>query len=245
MVHPLQKLIDGFERFRSDGANDPQLFSRLLEDGQKPEVMVIGCADSRVDPGVLTACRPGELFILRNVAAIVPPYGPDEQPHAASAAIEFGVLGLGVRHIVVLGHQACGGIRALAEGTVGLEFMVPWVGVMEDARRIVAGSGLEGPERLVLLEQAAVIGSLRNLLTFPWIAQRIVRGELSLHGWWFSLSEGRPLAFDPLHQAFVPLTAHVRPIDQRVDVTATGRASPLSIEGFVARAVEEAGLTAS
>lgn len=240
MPHPLQKLIDGFHKFRSDQANDPHLFSRLLDNGQKPEVMVIGCADSRVDPGVVTACRPGELFILRNVAAIVPPYGPDAQPHAASAAIEFGVRRLSVQHIVVMGHEACGGIRALAEGTVGLEFMAPWVGVMEESRRIVAASGLDGPSRLVVLEQAAVIGSLRNLLTFPWILERVVRGELALHGWWFSLSEGRPMAFDPLHQAFVPLCSTVRPVDRRTDVTANGRASPLSLEGFVARAVQEA-----
>ncbi len=245
MVHPLQKLIEGFERFRSDDANDPDLFPHLLEFGQHPEVMVIGCADSRVDPGVVTACRPGELFILRNVAAIVPPYGPDEQPHAASAAIEFGVKRLAVKHIVVLGHQACGGIRALQEGTVGLEFMAPWVGVMEDTRRAVAGSGLEASTELVLLEQAAVLGSLRNLLTFPWIMERVVRGELALHGWWFSLSEGRPMAFDPLHLTFVPLTANVRPIDHRVDVTASGRASPLSLEGFVARAVEETNRSAA
>ncbi|HWL68798.1 MAG TPA: carbonic anhydrase [Geminicoccus sp.] len=244
MVHPLQKLINGFERFRTEGIDDPHLFSRLLTDGQKPEVMVIGCADSRVDPGVVTSCQPGELFILRNVAAIVPPYGPDEQPHAASAAIEFGVRRLNVKHILVLGHQACGGIRALAEGTVGLEFMAPWVGVMDDARRIVAGSGLEPDAQILLLEQAAVLGSLRNLLTFPWIEQRVVRGELTLHGWWFNLAEGRPMAFDPLHQRFVPLSDTIRPIDHRVDVTATGRAAPLSLEGFVARAVADAGMAA-
>ena len=243
MSETLHKLIQGFERLREADGKVSDLLVRLLEEGQKPEVMVIACSDSRVDPGILTACRPGELFILRNVAAIVPPYGPDEQPHAASAAIEFGVKALAVRDIVVLGHQACGGIRALAEGTVGLEFMSPWVGVMEEPRRVVAASGLGADARLVLLEQAAVLGSLRNLLTFPWVLQRVVRGELTLHGWWFSLAEGRPLTFDPVTQAFVPFGERNRPIDHRVDVTAAGRASPLSLEGFVTRAIEEAART--
>ena len=239
MSDALQKLVEGFDRLKTADGQVSDLLVRLLEEGQKPEVMVIACSDSRVDPGVLTACRPGDLFILRNVAAIVPPYGPDEQPHAASAAIEFGVRGLAVKHIIVLGHQACGGIRALAEGTVGLDFMSPWVGVMEDARRSVAACNLNEDAKLVLLEQAAVLGSLRNLLTFPWITERVVRGELALHGWWFSLAEGRPLTFDPLAQAFVPFGGRSRPIDHRVDVTAGGRASPLSLEGFVARAMQE------
>jgi carbonic anhydrase len=154
--------------------------------------MVIGCCDSRVDPGMIFDTSPGQVFVLRNVANLVPPYEPDSGHHGASAAIEFAVTGLQVRHIVVLGHGACGGIAAcLRGGDIGVpgpSFVDKWVSIVAEAREAVLQSGSDDPQRALELEAVRV--SLRNLRSFPWVRDREEQGHLKLHGAYFAIAEG-------------------------------------------------------
>ena len=191
----LQRLMDGFDRFRGQHFdNDAELYDSLLE-GQHPEVMVIACSDSRTDPAIICGAQPGDLFVIRNVAALVPAYERDSRPHGTAAAIEFGVAALGVRHVVVLGHSFCAGVRCLLEHDHGRDrfaFVSDWVAVAKEVRDEMDGLVTEA-ERLLIArraEQAAVLLSLRHLMTYPFIAERIREGRLSLHGWYFHFGWG-------------------------------------------------------
>jgi len=200
----IERLIAGFKAFRARYFEQrPELFERLARAGQNPEVLVIGCSDSRADPAILLGTEPGEVFVIRNVANLVPPYEPDPHYHGTSSAVEFAVRDLGVAHIVVLGHSGCGGIAALAasvEGKLaGREFISGWVSLAEKAR--AAAHGAHGPE----MEQAAIRVSLENLLTFPWIRERVDAGKLTLHGWWFDLAAGELWGIDSPTAAFKAL----------------------------------------
>ncbi len=184
----LSKLLSGFQAFRETYfADAPSLFRSLSRDGQKPKVLVIACSDSRVDPAILFNAEPGELFVVRNVANLVPPYQPDGQYHGTSAAIEFAVRDLGVSEILVLGHSSCGGIGALRDLARGRpetrEFIGPWVAIAADACSAHAGARE--------VEQAAIRQSVANLRSFPWLAEREAAGALTLHGWWFDIEAGR------------------------------------------------------
>ncbi len=197
---PLHRLLDGFETFRHVHVNDEAgQFRRLAQEGQAPKVLVIGCSDSRVDPAILTRCKPGDLFIVRNVAALVPPRENDGRHHGTSSAIEFAVKGLNVEHIVVLGHSSCGGVRALADPAAlhgaGYEFLEDWVGIAGEARDAVDAAGPAGGRET--LGQACVLLSLRNLLSYPWIKERFDAGRATLHGWYFDLKAGELSAYDP------------------------------------------------
>jgi carbonic anhydrase len=187
----MDDLIAGYRRFRAAAWPDRRrLFEDLAERGQRPQAMVIACADSRVDPAMVFDARPGEMFVLRNVANLVPPYAPDGGCHGTSAALEFGVLGLQVRHLIVLGHGLCGGIRALLEGVpppVG-EFLGPWIRTAARARDRVLTNPPADPQ--LATEYAGIELSLENLLTFPWIAERVADGSLLLHGAHFDVRTG-------------------------------------------------------
>jgi carbonic anhydrase len=218
LPNPLQRLLDGFEQFHTEHfASDDPLMTALRQ-GQKPQVLVIGCSDSRVDPAIVTRARPGDLFIVRNIAAIVPPYKPEGVPKSTSAAVEFGVRGLEVSHIVVMGHANCGGMRLLAErGEPGsaaqqFEFVDDWVETAAAARHAVARAGLAAIDHAPLLERAGVLVSLANLLTFPWIRSAVAGRELALHGWYFDLGAGELLAFDAPSHRFLPARGHARPL---------------------------------
>lgn len=179
----LARLKAGFRSFRAQYYEQrPELYRALAEEGQRPQALVIACTDSRVDPAILLNAQPGELFVVRNVANLVPPYEPDGRAHSTSAAIEFAVRDLGVAHVVVLGHAHCGGIAALVGGVEGRDFIGPWMQVADRVRR-------ESSDPKAA-EQAAVGLSLGNLMTFPWLAERVGEGRLELHGWWFDLDEG-------------------------------------------------------
>lgn len=201
---PLLHLLKGFEEFRlSSLRSNPGLFRRLAQEGQSPKVLVIGCSDSRVDPAILTHCQPGDLFVVRNVAAIVPPYERDGRHHGTSSALEFGVRSLEVEHVIVLGHAACGGVRALAQGPdagadTEFEFLADWVGIAAEARTAVETVLHAAPDdrRRRVLEQATVLLSLRNLLDYPWVRERVESGRLTLHGWYFDIEDGELMAFD-------------------------------------------------
>jgi carbonic anhydrase len=187
----MDDLIAGYRRFRAGTwRHERARFEALSRLGQRPRALVIACSDSRTDPQMVFNARPGELFVIRNVANLAPPYGPDDQPHGVSSAIEFAVRSLHVREIVVLGHAMCGGIHALLNGAPDevSDFVGQWVRIAEPARQ----HALQAPaqERQSVCEHEAVRLSLTNLMTFPWIADAVAAGHLSLHGCFFDIRSG-------------------------------------------------------
>jgi len=206
MSTPLQ-LIAGFERFRERSFADADAqFHDLVQFGQAPSTLVVGCCDSRVDPALILDCAPGDLFVIRNVANLVPPAENQGHYHGTSAALEFGVRNLGVQHIIVLGHAQCGGIHALLEGGVAKDdsFISEWMTIVDAARRHIeqefAGANSEVRHRAC--EQQAILVSLDNLMTFSWIRERVEQGSLSLHGWYFDIERGELLGYDPTARRF-------------------------------------------
>jgi carbonic anhydrase len=197
-----QRLIDGYRNFRTSTYLDQaERYARLGTGAQKPTVMVIGCCDSRAAPETIFDAGPGEIFVVRNVANLVPPYQPDGGHHATSAALEFAVLSLGVQHVVVLGHGRCGGIRAAMDkdGTPlsHTDFIGSWMKAIKDVARVVPlpeGTPFEAHERNI--ERASVEHSLANLRTFPWIRMKENRKELTIHGAWFDISMGELHFYD-------------------------------------------------
>jgi carbonic anhydrase len=191
----VQRLIEGFRRFRETYYREHRaVFDALAAHGQWPRAMVIGCADSRVDPQLIFGAAPGDVFVVRNVANLVPPYKPNADYHGTSAALEFAVNGLQVEHIVVLGHARCGGVGALLRGPApdagGDDFIGAWMSIAAPAREraLAAGGPAEAVQRAC--EHEAIRVSLGNLMTFPWVRGRVERGALALHGWYFDLEAG-------------------------------------------------------
>ena len=204
------RLVEGYAAFLGGRLIEEQnRYLQLAESGQSPEIMVIGCCDSRVSPEVIFDARPGELFVVRNVANIVPPYAPDGQAHGVSAALEFGVAALKIRHIVVLGHAQCGGVRAYVEDAEPLspgDFIGKWMKLMAPAMDKVGSRGAMTPtEYLRKLEQANVVNSLDNLMTFPRLRKLIERGSVSIHGAYFGVATGSLLVCDREGSEFVPV----------------------------------------
>jgi carbonic anhydrase len=191
-------MLDGYSRFRSeDWINERERWSDLGE-GQSPRVMVIACSDSRVDPTQIFDTKPGEVFVVRNVAALVPPFETTPGLHGVSAALEFAVQFLKVEEIVVVGHGHCGGCQAaLSKAMVGMEpgeggFVANWISLLDDAQsEVEARYGTEGPDAERAMEMAAVKVSLANLRSFPCVRQKEASGELALHGAVFSISDGK------------------------------------------------------
>jgi carbonic anhydrase len=187
----MDDLIAGYRRFRAGTwPAERNRFEELSRRGQQPRALVVACSDSRTDPQMVFNAAPGELFVVRNVANLVPPYGPDEQPHGVSSAVEFAVRALRVRDIVVMGHAMCGGINALLQGTPPelSDFVGPWVRIAEPARQ--KAMRVPAEQRHVFCEHESVRLSLANLMTFPWIKQAIEAGNLRLHGCYFDISSG-------------------------------------------------------
>lgn len=202
----LEKLIAGFRTFRETYYEyNRGLFDALARQGQSPKVMVISCADSRVDPLLITGAGPGDIFVVRNVANLVPPYAPDGYCHGTSAAIEFAVRSLEVEHIVVLGHAQCGGVKALLDGPPkegGDDFIAAWMSIAEPARRRVLSRPLPESDRRRLCEFETIKVSLENLMTFPWIRERVDADRLALHGWYFDLESGSLLQLNGAAETF-------------------------------------------
>jgi len=211
--------IRGFKkRFYEE---QPDTMRTLLAEGQHPAALLIGCSDSRVDPALLMGAGPGDLFVVRNVANLVPPYRPSASLDGVGAAIEYAVRDLRVAHVIVLGHAQCGGIKALLNTVAGQrperEFIADWVSMATEACcHYVPDPARSGAVRAVSLdslkahphvvERAAIQGSLRNLLTYPWLKIAVEGGTLSLHGWWFDLESGDLWATDPDNTLFLPST---------------------------------------
>ena len=203
--------VAGFERFRAKHfADDITLFARLRQ-GQNPSALVISCCDSRADPGMLLGAGPGDIFVVRNVGNLVPPYADGSQMPGIRADIEFAVKSLNVAHIIILGHSGCGGIRALMDGegitSDNFEFIGKWVGIARPVRERVLRDMADRPEaeQIRACEHGAIAQTLENLMTFPWIRERVERGELELHGWYFDIDAGDLLGYSPQHNHFVSL----------------------------------------
>lgn len=206
-----ERLTAGYRAFL-DGrfAHEQSRYERLASTGQRPEIMVIGCVDSRVSPEAIFNAAPGELLVVRNVANLVPSYDPDrnsDSQHGTSAALEFGVKALGVRHIVVLGHALCGGIRAFADKQKPLsagDFIGRWMSQIAPAAQSL---GLPGTDETYLrrLEFASIDLSLKNLMTFPWVRTLVGQGRLTLHGAYFGIATGHLLVRNPATGRFEPV----------------------------------------
>lgn len=198
----IEGFISGFRSFRKDYFGPENSQFEALKQGQSPSTMIIGCSDSRVDPAILTNCAPGEIFTVRNVANLVPPYENADGLHGVSAALEFAVCHLGVEHIIVMGHSQCGGIGALMAGSCGCKgdgFISRWMSIATPAKeKVLAALPDKDPQlQQRAAEQAAILLSLENLHSFPWIDEKVAAGSLALHGWYFDLSSGELLQYQP------------------------------------------------
>jgi carbonic anhydrase len=205
-----ERLSNGYRSFLGGRfASERSRYELLTEAGQRPEIMVIGCIDSRVSPEVIFGAAPGELLVVRNVANLVPPYEPDrESQHGTSAALEFGVQSLRIKHIVVLGHVFCGGIRAFVDDQEPLspgDFIGRWMSQIEPASLSLGPRTKDdGDAYLRRLERASVELSLKNLTTFPCVSTLVERGRLELHGAYFGIAAGELLVRDPAIGRFEP-----------------------------------------
>ncbi|MDH3195707.1 MAG: carbonic anhydrase [Hyphomicrobiales bacterium] len=204
-------LLEGYQRFRGGRLPAEQARLReLAETGQRPAAMLIGCCDSRAAPETIFDAGPGRLFVLRNVANLVPPYEPDGGHHSTSAALEFAVQVLRVRHVVVMGHGRCGGIAAAldpaGEPLSPGDFIGKWMGLLKPSAEKIAGSdGMTPDERQMALERISIRNSIGNLRTFPCVAELERRGKLALHGAWFDIAMGQLWTMDHATGEFRPV----------------------------------------
>ena len=213
----ISTFVKGFGRFQEKYfAGEKNLFETLRQ-GQSPSTLVISCCDSRADPGMLMGASPGDIFVVRNVGNMVPPYRNDAEMPGIRADIEFAIKGLNVSHIIILGHSGCGGIRALMDGE-GItehhyEFIGNWVSIAREARDRVFRELPNEPDAVKsrACEHWAIALSLRNLMTFPWICKKVQAGTLALHGWYFDIQAGELLAYSPETDSFAPLVIKTDP----------------------------------
>ena len=206
MTHLPERLLAGYRNFMTGRYQaESERYRSLARDGQKPDIMVIACCDSRAAPETIFDVGPGELFVLRNVANLVPPYETGGDYHGTSAALEFAVQALRVKHIVVLGHARCGGIRAFADDNAPLspgDFIGSWMSLVAPAAERIGGPEGDLEAYLPRLELAAIENSLKNLMTFPCVRILAERGKLQLHGAYFGVATGILLVRDPETGAF-------------------------------------------
>ena len=186
-----EDLKNGYRAFRRGIYKHQASLYEELGRGQDPDIMVIACADSRAEPADIFNAAPGQLFVVRNVANLVPPYETTGGLHGVSAALEFAVTALKVKHILIMGHGGCGGVNACLSAAdakpVG-QFIAPWVSLLDGARDDVLAAAPSDPQRA--LEFAGIGASLKNLMTFPFVEERVKAGNLELHGAWFAIAEG-------------------------------------------------------
>lgn len=200
-VAPIPKyLVRQYAGWReSSFAENKAWFARLARNGQHPRAMLISCCDSRIDAVGMFGAEPGDLFVVRNVANLVPPYSPDHQHHGTSAAVEYAINVLNVAHIVVIGHSDCGGVAACHQMCTGAapeleeasSFIGRWMDILRDGCEEVIAQGLTGEALATRLEHEAIFTSLRNLQTFPFVTKAVADGELSLHGAWVDIGSGQ------------------------------------------------------
>ena len=200
MENSLKKILQGYQLFRKKYAiGDNSVMQYLANYGQQPQIMVVSCCDSRVDPALILQCDPGDLFVVRNVANIVPPYEKDEAHHGTSAAFEFGICFLKVKHLILLGHSQCAGIQALinSKETNHNDFITKWVSLVKTKHSNMTD---ENDYTKFALNQ-----SFRHCLTFPWIKQKVISKELLIHLWFFDVKNGQIYNYSETHEGYQPL----------------------------------------
>ncbi len=207
-----ETLTDRFRRFKHRHfVPNADHYEELATYGQNPETMLISCCDSRVDPETIFSAMPGELFVVRNVANLVPPYETGGRYHGVSTAIEFAVMNLRVKNLVVMGHSGCGGVRAALDQTVAIQteaqFISRWMSMLDDARLSVLASHQMSSqaEKLAALEQEGVKTSIKNLRTFPFVKDLEEKGKLNLHGAYFDIKSGTLSVLNHSRGVFFPL----------------------------------------
>ncbi|MDD2833568.1 MAG: carbonic anhydrase [Methylotenera sp.] len=217
-MRDVSKFLSGFRRFQHSYLGEQHaLFDRLAQQGQRPRALVIACCDSRCDPALLTDCDPGDMFVVRNVANLVPPHVQATYFAATTSAIAFAVHNLEVEHIIVMGHAQCGGIRALMEhkapGCNEEELIAKWLDIAEDARQQVLHEFKDKPLQVQThaCEQSAILVSLENLMSYPWISSRVQQGKLALHGWYFDMHNGELYEYTPQTGMFEVLVDKLEP----------------------------------
>ena len=205
-------LVDRFRRFKHRHfAPNADQYEELAKYGQDPQVMIISCCDSRVDPETIFTAMPGELFVVRNVANLVPPYETGGKFHGVSAAIEFAVLNLRVRHVIVMGHSGCGGVKAALDQSAAIQteaqFISRWMSMLDEARLRVLAAHQMAPQadKLRLLELEGIKSSIKNLRTFPFVSEAEDKGRLSLHGAYFDIATGTLSVLNHSRAEFFPL----------------------------------------
>jgi carbonic anhydrase len=197
-----EKMLQGYQLFRDKYAlGDQSIMQYLSHHGQKPQVMVIACCDSRVDPALILQCNPGDLFVVRNVANIVPPYENDEAHHGTSAALEFGVRFLEVQHLVLLGHSQCGGIQTLLDShdTHENDFITNWVSLIK--KQNINLQDIDEDE----YAKSALNQSYQNCLTFPWLKNKVDQKKLIIHLWFFDIKTGQIFTYSDEKKEYQPL----------------------------------------
>ncbi len=204
-------LLEGYRRFRDVEVVPERQRWRELAEGQSPEAVIIACCDSRADPATIFDSDPGQIFVIRNVANLVPPYETGGGRHGVSAALEFAVTVLEIPQIVVMGHEGCGGIQASLTGKFANAkhgeggFVAQWMDLIEGPRAAIAAEYGQGTEAALLLGEAAILQSLANLRTFPFVAEREAAGKLTLHGCHFSIFNGQLFLLDEGKSGFHPV----------------------------------------
>tara|TARA_R110000868_G_scaffold877_18_gene6666 strand:- start:3609 stop:4256 length:648 start_codon:yes stop_codon:yes gene_type:complete len=208
-MEAISSLIEGYKAFRAGTyRQNVERYRELGLKDQKPKALIIACCDSRADPAMIFSADPGELFVLRNVANLVPPYEPDNHYHGTSAAIEFGIEGLNIKDVIVMGHARCGGIRALYDGHHGKpakgEFVSGWMSMAQGVAEHVHTEhpDLGEAEKVRMMEMRAVVSSLDQLRTFPFVREREAEGRLRLHGWFYGIATGVLSIYDPASDRF-------------------------------------------
>ncbi|MCB1681673.1 MAG: carbonic anhydrase [Rhodospirillales bacterium] len=206
----VKKLLNGYREFyKKYYESGNTLYRDLTRHGQSPKTLIIACSDSRVDPSIITEAQPGDIFVVRNVANLVPPYQiSDSSLHGVSAALEFAVRILDVNHIVVLGHSHCAGVKALLEQgrTEHTDFIGRWVSIATKARdKVLSEQGDAKEPAEHRCEKECILLSLQNLTEFPWIQSKVQARELKLHGWYFSIEDGKLLEYNATSGEFVAI----------------------------------------
>jgi len=197
-METIKKLLKGYAYF-NEHKNDADM--QALSQGQEPKTMIIACSDSRVDPAILLHSELGEIFMVRNVANIVPPYQNDQHCHGTSTALEYAVRHLKVKHIIIMGHSQCGGINAMKHGCEGSDFIESWVNAVKPSGNL--------PDSVDECAKAILHQSHQNCLTFPWIKSGVDDRTLVIHRWFFDLSEGIITWYNQKEDAFVPLSEDI------------------------------------
>lgn len=193
MKNTFTKILEGYQAFRKKYVHgDKSVMQYLANYGQQPEIMVVACCDSRVDPALILQCDPGDLFVVRNVANIIPPFEKDDAHHGTSAALEFGVCFLKIKHLILLGHSQCGGIQALLSNDCrNNDFITNWVSIIKSHHSEVHDSDE--------FAKLAVLQSYQNCLTFPWIKDKVEQKKLEIHQWFFDIKSGQIFTYSENH----------------------------------------------